>query len=393
MGKIRVALIGLSSTAKVSWAAEGHLPYLLSPLGKSHYEIVALLNSSVKAAEAAKVYFNLPASVEAFGDPIALAAQPNIDLVVCITRVDLHSLTAGPSLKAGKAVYIEWPLAENLDRAAALIGSRQWDNSIAGLQGRVSPIALKLKEILASGRIGRVLSSDIRSFGSLLPRDVLPQDLTYFAERHVGGNPITIAYAHMIDYVHEVLGEFASFESRMQIQRPTIKVVGKDGTQTGSILSDVPDFLAVHGRLTNGKQEIADNATLAVTYRSGPPFKGTPAFVWTINGEKGELLVTSPSGPYLHSDSYEEPVRIELHDHASDEVLDVPWDWKDWQKELPVRTRIVAELYERYALWVGNGKDTSGITQESQWPRLHDAAVRLKEFDTLFAQYDAQSRG
>jgi hypothetical protein len=38
-------------------------------------------------------------------------------------------------------------------------------------------------------------------------------------------------------------------------------------------------------------------------------------------------------------------------DHATDEVGDIKCDWAEWQKELPVRSRIIADLYERYAEW------------------------------------------
>ncbi|RYP22006.1 hypothetical protein DL765_001912 [Monosporascus sp. GIB2] len=388
MAPIRVALIGLSRSAKVSWAAEGHLPYLLSLRGRSHYEIVALLNSSISAAEAARDHYGLPATVKVYGDPKQLAADQDVDLVVCVTRVDTHVALTRESVRAGKAVYVEWPLAENYDAAVGLFGQGRIDNSIAGLQGRVSPIALKLKELLKTGRIGRVLSSDVRAFGNLLPRDALPESLKYFAERKVGGNPITIAYAHTIDYVHDILGEFASFESRMQIQRQAIRILGSDGTQTGEIQSDVPDFLAVHGKLARGKADIVDDATLAVTFRAGQQFKGTPGFVWSINGEKGEILVTA-SGAYLHSDSYGEPIRIQVHDHATDEVVDVAWDWQDWQKSLPVRARIVGELYERYAHWWENGRPSGTLADGEEWPRLHDAVERLNEFRELLAQYDA----
>ncbi|KAF3056467.1 Galactose/lactose metabolism regulatory protein GAL80 [Daldinia childiae] len=387
MAPIRVALIGLSSSAKTSWAAQGHLPYLLSPRGKCHYEIVALLNSSVESAEAARKHFLLPSDVRTYGDPNDLALDPDVDFVVCCTRVDTHSLTAEPSLRAGKAVYIEWPLVENCEEAVALTANKRLDNSIIGLQGRVSPIVLKLKEILKSGRIGRVLSSDIRAYGNLLPRDSLPEGLSYFANRNIGGNPITIAYGHTIDYVHEVLGEFSSFKSRMQIQRPVVAVLGKDGTQIKKIESDVPDFLVVHGKLAKGKADIAEDATLSITYRSGQQFKGTPGFLWTINGEVGEIMVTA-NGAYVHSDSYREPIKIKIHDHASDEVIDVEWDWEDWQKELPYRSRIVAELYERYARWWYNGRPTGDLS-EMDWPRLHDAVVRMKEIDKVFKQYDA----
>jgi len=47
MAPIRVALIGLSSSAKVTWAADAHLPYLLSPIGQKHYELT-VRNFAVK---------------------------------------------------------------------------------------------------------------------------------------------------------------------------------------------------------------------------------------------------------------------------------------------------------------------------------------------------------
>ncbi|KAI1400924.1 NAD(P)-binding protein [Hypoxylon fuscum] len=389
MAPIRVALIGLSSAAKTSWAAQGHLPYLLSSRGKPHYEIVALLNSSVSAAVAAREYFALPSSLKAYGDPTDLASDPDVDLVVCCTRVDTHGLTTGPSVKAGKAVYIEWPLVENYKETVALTENRRLDNSIIGLQGRVSPIALKLKDILKSGRIGQVLSSDVRAYGNLQRRDMLREGLAYFADRKVGGNPITIAYGHTIDYVHDVLGEFASFQSRMQIQRPSIKIESADSSHVTQVQADVPDLLVIHGKLAKGKTNIAEDATLSLTYRTGQQFKGTPGFVWTINGERGEIMVTA-NGAYVHSDSYKDPIEIQIHDHATDEVVDVEWDWEDWQKELPYRSRIVAELYERFAHWWENGRPAGELPEEQEWPRLHDAVARMKEMDELFAQYDAQ---
>ncbi|KAI1272287.1 oxidoreductase family protein [Xylaria sp. FL0933] len=390
MAPIRVALIGLSASAKVNWAEQGHLPYLNSARGKSHYELVALLNSSVKAAEVARAHFNLPSTVRTYGSPEDLAADKDVDLVVCNTRVDTHVLTTAPSLRAGKAVFIEWPLAENYEAALALTGNRRVDNSIIGLQGRVSPIALKVKEVLRSRRIGRVLSSDVRAYGNLGRRDSVAEPVSYFADRKIGGNHVTIAYAHTIDWVHEVLGEFASFQSRMQIQRPVLKLRDQNGVTTDrEIHSDVPDLVAVHGKLAKGKADIADNATLSFTFRSGQQFKGTPGFIWTINGEKGEIMVTA-NGAYIHSDSYKDPIEIKLHDHATDEVVPIEWDWQEWQKELPRRSRIVAELYERFASWWESGKPAGDLSEDEEWPRLHDAVVRMREFEELFRQYDAQ---
>ncbi|KAF6792342.1 oxidoreductase family protein, partial [Colletotrichum sojae] len=346
MSPVRIALIGLSASAKTSWAAEAHLPYLLSPRGSKHYQIVALLNSSDKAAAAARSHFGLPEVVKTYGDPEALASDPNVDLVVCITRVDTHATLTTPSLKAGKAVYVEWPLTQGLQTSEDLVAAASSaGNSIVGLQGRVAPVVREVKKLLDSGRVGRVLGSDVEAYGSLLPRDKLPEGLAYFADRKVGGNPVTIAFAHAIDFIHHVLGEFdeGSVGSRMQLQRPAIKVLGDDtGEQRGIVKSDVPDVIALHGTI-DGSNTV-DGATLAVRFRNGTSFKGRPAFVWRIVGEKGEIEVESPAGPYLHSDSYVEPVVIRVHDHESDVVEEVPWKWEAWQEELPVRARNVGEV-------------------------------------------------
>ena len=154
----------------------------------------------------------------------------------------------------------------------------------------------------------------------------------------------------------------------------------------------MPDFVAVHGKLRKGKRgvDIADDATLAATFRMGQPFKGKPAFEWSINGEKGEILVTGPDGLYLHTTTFGQPIKIEMHDHVTDEVQVIEWDWKDWQKEWPERCKMVAEVYERYARWYENGKPDD-VSDEQDWPRLNDSLGRMKEFDTLWQQYDSRT--
>jgi predicted dehydrogenase len=74
MAPIRVGLIGLSGAPPekyegTSWTPNAHLPYLkVSP----HYEIVALLNSSVDSAKAAIARYELPNETKAYGNPEGL---------------------------------------------------------------------------------------------------------------------------------------------------------------------------------------------------------------------------------------------------------------------------------------------------------------------------------
>lgn len=198
MAPIRTAIIGLSSSSPGNWARHAHLPYLLSPEGKAKFQIVALCNSSVDAAKSAIEFFELPPETRAYGDPEALAADPDVQLVVCATRVDKHYETILPSVRQGKSAYVEWPLAQNAalaDELAAL-AREKGGKTMVGLQGWYAPAVVKIRELVRSGRIGKVLSSEVRGAGGTVDRIMLPPFLKYFADRKVGGNPFTIGFGH-----------------------------------------------------------------------------------------------------------------------------------------------------------------------------------------------------
>lgn len=198
MAPIRIGIIGLSSGATTAWASRAHLPYLLSARGRSKYVITALCNSSVEAAQRAIKAYDLPAETKAYGSPADLAADPDVDFVVVSTRVDKHYETALPSVKAGKAVYVEWPLAQDPRHAAELAAAAKESGArtAVGVQGRFGPVLLKAQELLREGRIGKVLSSEVRATGGSIDRDILPIGMKYFTERAVGGNILTIGLGH-----------------------------------------------------------------------------------------------------------------------------------------------------------------------------------------------------
>ncbi len=199
----RTAIIGLSSSAITSWASSAHLPGLFTPTGRSKIQITALLNSSVDAAKSAIEKYKLPAETKAYGSPDDLAADPDIDLVICNTRVDKHYETIIPSVRAGKDVYVEWPIAAKKEHLDELIkAARKSGSRVAiGLQRRWAPSVLKIKDILhnqngESAELGKVLSMDVRAFGGTIDREILPVGLKYFANKEIGGNPIVIGVGH-----------------------------------------------------------------------------------------------------------------------------------------------------------------------------------------------------
>jgi predicted dehydrogenase len=99
-----------------------------------------------------------------------LAKDPEIDLVVCSVRVDRHLATISPSLKAGKDVYVEWPLGKSLAEAKELLKLKNEGGvkkAVVGLQARQAPLIKKVKELIQQGRIGEVYSSTWVGQGSV----------------------------------------------------------------------------------------------------------------------------------------------------------------------------------------------------------------------------------
>jgi len=134
-----------------------------------------------------------------------LAKDPDVDLVVCATSVDKHFITISPSLRAGKNVYVEWPLGKSSTEAKELLRLKNIGgvkNAMVGLQGRQAPIIKKLKELVNGGTIGKVLSSTFVGQGGT-SGEYIKQGMEYFATRSVGGNLVTIQFAHLVDYFQQ----------------------------------------------------------------------------------------------------------------------------------------------------------------------------------------------
>ncbi|KAG6360375.1 hypothetical protein INS49_011433 [Diaporthe citri] len=355
MAPIRLAIIGLSSSAVTSWASSAHLPYLLSARGRAKYNIVALCNSSVESAKKAIRTYGLDVEkTRAYGDPAALAADPDIDLVLCCTRVDTHHHLIKPSVEAGKAAFVEWPLTHDVVRSRELadLAAKKGIHTMVGLQGRLAPVVLKLKELLHGGSLGKMLSSE------------------------------RLTSMKVFDYVQSVIGQAADTHPQLQLQRPKMKL--RDPATNNivkTVTSDVPDLITVTGSLS-GSAVAQEGASLLVRFRRGQQFKGEPALTWHINCEKGEVRLTAPSGTSLHANSYSDPVTIEVHDFHTDEVRNVSWEWPEWEEELnlPIVGRSVAKLYEAFhAETVEGGPRT--------YPNFLDAIERHEQLAKLLESW------
>jgi predicted dehydrogenase len=93
----------------------------------------------------------------------------------------------------------------------SLLAQKHNAKTIVGIQGSFSPVIRKMKSIVESGGIGKVLSSTI--LASVGNGDVNERkNVRYFLEREVGGNIVSIHLGHSLEFI--AAGSFPSPFSR-----------------------------------------------------------------------------------------------------------------------------------------------------------------------------------
>jgi len=172
---IGLGFVGLSAKG---WASTSLAPPLFEAPLNQQYKLVAVSTSrAASAEESAKVHSEkIGYAVKGYhGSTEAIAADPDVQLVVISVKVPDHAAAIKPVLVAKKDVFSEWPLARNLEEAKELasLAKEAGVRTLVGLQEWQSPLvnkvrmalltagyadSVKVRAWIAEGKIGRVLS-------------------------------------------------------------------------------------------------------------------------------------------------------------------------------------------------------------------------------------------
>jgi predicted dehydrogenase len=267
-----VGIVGVSPVR--GWAATAHIPALRA---LPNYELRALSARSAEAARAAGEAFGVSA---VFTDHEELVTRPDVDVVAVTVKVPRHRELVSAALRAGKAVYCEWPLGRDVGEAREMadFATRRGARTIVGLQARQAPAIEFVRELLRDGYVGEVLSTTM--VGLSIPGDVVVRANAYMLDQANGANLLTIAVGHSLDTLSFVLGEFVDLSAVSGLRRPLITV-----EDTGEqIVKTAPDQVAVIGTLASG-------ATASIHIREA--VAGGTSFLWEINGTDGTLWITA----------------------------------------------------------------------------------------------------
>jgi predicted dehydrogenase len=187
-GKVQVAVIGAGSFAKGV-----HLPNLqkLSEL----YHLRAIVSATGSNARATAEQFGAEYATTDYQDVLD---DSSVDMVLICTRHHLHAPMAIRAAQAGKAVFLEKPMALNqkeLDQLLSVLGDTGVPFTV-GFNRRFSPAARRMKEIVAKRH--NPLMVLYRVNAGHVPVD-------HWAHGPEGGGRITGEACHMFDLFNHLV--------------------------------------------------------------------------------------------------------------------------------------------------------------------------------------------
>jgi predicted dehydrogenase len=266
--RIRVGVVGANAVR--GWARGTHLPALR---GSRDYEITAI---AARDPQQAAAVWGAPL---AFTDAHVLAAHADVDLVVVAVPVPSREGVVETAIAAGKYVYCEWPLAFEAPTAAALRdrAAAAGVRHVIGLQSRHHPALRHLRELVADGWVGDVLSASLSftlSTPTTWPTRYAPLLATKATSR------LIIVGGHAFDLFRRGVGDFVELSATVATRIPYAELA-----DTGErIPLTAPDQIAVHGVLASG-------AVGAVRIVTGSPHGS--GYRVEVNGREGRLVMLS----------------------------------------------------------------------------------------------------
>ena len=276
--KIKIGIIG--ANPNIGWAGRAHFPALLN---LPEFEVAALCTSRPESAKSAAEHYGVS---NYFHDFREMVQQPDLDVISVSVRVTLHHEMVLAALAAGKHVFSEWPLGVNLAEAEEMAAAARTSNvhTMVGLQAQGDPVLLRLKQLLAEGYVGQILSCNMALFTE--GRIHLESADIWEAEYANGASALTIGGGHTLDALAFCVADFEEISAQVTTE---LKHRYVSDTQTYVPVTS-PDHIIIGGKLTNGA---AVSATVAYV-----PWH-TSGWKMEIYGSEGTLVATSDSYPQI----------------------------------------------------------------------------------------------
>lgn len=205
---IRTGIIGGSLNNQ--WASKTHIPALRQ---SARHQITAIATSRMESALQSAAEVGAPL---AFTGHKELCECPEVDLVVVSIKVPFHYEAVKAAIAAGKHVYCEWPLAVTAKQAEelAMLADRAGIHHAIGLQARQSAALQDVKQRIARGEIGRILSCTMQ-VSTQGKGKYTDRNGAYLLKEENGATLLSINGGHALDVLCFLLGDFKELSAMM----------------------------------------------------------------------------------------------------------------------------------------------------------------------------------
>ncbi|CAG7627628.1 1,5-anhydro-D-fructose reductase [Paenibacillus solanacearum] len=334
MSKIKVAVIGCGAIAQ-----RRHIPeYEANP----HVELVAFADPVI---ERAQKYAEKHGAL-AFADYRELLKEVKVDAVSVCTPNALHAPVAIAAANAGAHVLVEKPMAATAEEGRAMIEAAQQNGVylMVGHNQRLMPPHAKAKEILDSGRLGKVISFRT-SFGHPGPErwSVDGKDSWFFRKDEAIMGAMGDLGVHKSDLIRYLLSD------------------------------EVADVAGFVNTLHKEGTDVDDNATCLLRMKSGTI--GTLVASWTYyKGEDNSTVLWCENGV------------MKVGTHPDDQVI------------VELRNGTV-ERYKVGAIATNEKQTSSGVIDTfvnsivTQTPPSISGEEGLRSLEVILAAFESQATG
>jgi len=257
MKKVNLAMIGYGGIGRVHAMGYRNIPYHYG-LPADSINLVGVATSRPETAEKAAHEIGCKVWTADYRD---LLARDDIEVIDCCAPNYTHAEIILAAAEAGKHIYCEKPMANNLAEARRMVEAVEQ----AGVKAQMTfnfrflPAVNRARQLIAAGFLGRLYSFHGRYFRASYADPNRPLSWKLRADTS-GTGALGDIGSHVLDLLYYLLGDFDSVQATLDTlikARP----VAKGAAETGPV--EVDDLAFLHLRLADGTPGLVEISRLA----------------------------------------------------------------------------------------------------------------------------------
>lgn len=254
--------------------------------------VVAVMSRNAERARSYAERHHIP---RWYTDAQALLNDPEVNAVYIATPPSSHTTYAIMAMKCGKPVYVEKPLAATYEECLRVnrVSRETGVPCFVAYYRRYLPYFLKVRELIESGQIGKVVGVQIRF--AVPPRDLdyNRTQLPWRVQRDIAGGGYFYDLApHQLDLLQELFG-------------PITRVSGFCSNRAGLY-------------------ETEDTVSASFQFPDGLPGSGTWCFCAHKSARTDRIQIIGDSGQICFSVFTYEPIRLHTEQGVQEIVIENP---------------------------------------------------------------------